>query len=245
MKQQLPSRVNRRIGQAMHDYAMLADGDRILVGVSGGIDSLVVTQLLDVWQHKAPVSYGLEPVHIDMGYDSEGDSTAELIKEELGSLASDLKVVRAHHTPAREQSCFECARNRRRQLFDLAAELGCNKIALGHHKDDLIETLFLNMVYSGNISTMVPRQDLFHGKLALIRPMAYLEKEEVREIGRKFGLQPVKNLCPLAGDTKRDRVRELLEELYRIEPEAKASLFSAMANVRHDYLLKTKVKDES
>jgi tRNA 2-thiocytidine biosynthesis protein TtcA len=238
MKLVLPQQINRRIGRAMNDYDMLDDGDRILVGVSGGIDSLVVARLLDDWRTKAPIDYELTPVHIDMGYNENGVSTAELTGRELAEMGEQLKIVQAEHVPREERSCFGCARKRRNQLFDLAGTLGCNKIAFGHHKDDLIETLFLNMVYSGNISTMVPRQELFAGKLALIRPLAYLEKDEVRMIGAAMGLKPIKNLCPLAGDTKRDRIRGLLAELYRREPGAKASIFTALANVRSGYLLR-------
>jgi len=118
----------------------------------------------------------------------------------------------------------------------MAREEGFNKIAFGHHKDDLVETLFINMLYSGNISTMVPRQDLFDGKLSLIRPLAYLEKKDILEMAEVIGLEPVDNLCPLSGDTRRDKVREMLDTIYDLEPGAKSSIFSAMSNVRSDYL---------
>ena len=130
-----------------------------------------------------------------------------------------------------------CARNRRSQLFDLARRWGYNKVALGHHRDDLVETFFLNMLYSGNISTMVPKQDLFEGRLAIIRPMAYLDKEEIRAIGAELALHPVANLCPLADHTRRERVRELLADIYAREPGARRSIFAALANVREGYML--------
>ncbi len=236
----LPARVNRRIGQAMHHYQMLADGDRVLLGVSGGLDSLVLTWLLYFWREKAPIRYEIEPVHIEMGFEDEAgipELSGEKIREQLKKVTGKLKVEPANFVPKKKGNCFACAKNRRKQLFDLAKTFDCNKIAFGHHKDDLIETLFLNMVYSGNISTMVPRQDLFDNRLALIRPLAYVEKNEVIEIAERLGFKAVKNLCPLAGDTKRDRMRILLDDLYRQEPSAKASLFAAMANVREGYLL--------
>ena len=129
------------------------------------------------------------------------------------------------------------ARNRRSQLFDLAREWQMNKIALGHHKDDLVETLFLNMLYSGNISTMVPKQDLFDGELHIIRPLAYLEKKDVKKIAELAGIHPVQNYCPIEKDTRRETVRELLATIYAREPGAKRSLFSSMANVREGYML--------
>jgi tRNA 2-thiocytidine biosynthesis protein TtcA len=122
-------------------------------------------------------------------------------------------------------------------LFELARQRGYNKVALGHHKDDLIETFFLNVLYSGNISTMVPKQDLFEGRLSIIRPMAYLEKDEVMTIAQSQGLLPVPNLCPLANDTRRETVRSILSDIYSREPGAKRSVFAALANVRKDYML--------
>jgi tRNA 2-thiocytidine biosynthesis protein TtcA len=136
-----------------------------------------------------------------------------------------------------EQSCFLCARQRRQQLFDLAQEHGCNKMAFGHHKDDLIETLLLNMLYGGNLSTMRPKQELFAGRLALIRPLAYLEKLEVQTIAMNLGLTAVDNFCPLAGATRRDALRAMLRGMYAQDSGIKASIFAAMANVRQEYLL--------
>ena len=218
---------------------MLAHGDSVLVAVSGGVDSLVLAWLLHMWLRKAPISYGLRVVHIDMEFwGGDGLNPVEGIRGQLRGFNIPLQVHSAK--PPEEgagRSCFHCARQRRHQLFDLAREYGCNKIAFGHHKDDLIETLFLNMLYGGNLSTMVPRQDLFSGRLALIRPLAYVEKHEVRRIALELGFTAVANGCPLAGDTRREYVRELLQKMYDQNPGVKASIFAAMANVRKGYLL--------
>lgn len=233
-------RVNRRIGQAMHDYSMLADNDRVLVAVSGGIDSLLLTWLLHHWQRKAPIGYSLQCVHVDMGIWNEAMKIPDpvgRIREQIEKIGMSLHVERSLPLREAERSCFTCSKLRRKQLFDLASRFKCNKIAFGHHKDDLLETLCLNMFYSGNISTMVPKQELFGGKLSVIRPMAYIEKEEVEKMARAVGLTAVANLCPLAGDTRREEVKEMLQELYKKIPGAKASLFAAMGNVRQGYLL--------
>ncbi len=233
----LPSQVNRRIGRAMHDYAMLADGDRVLVAASGGVDSTVLAWVLKFWQEKAPISYGLQAVHIDAGFwqPEDGENPVERIEAQFKRMGVDFFALKGREVELR--SCFSCAMQRRNHLFDLARERGYTKIAFGHHKDDLVETLFLNMLYSGNISTMVPRQDLFAGKLSLIRPFAYVEKKEIRSLAGVLGINPVENLCPLAGDTRRETVRKMLSRIYREVPGAKSSIFKAMANIRKDYIL--------
>jgi tRNA 2-thiocytidine biosynthesis protein TtcA len=236
----LPAKLNRKIGQAMHDFSMFSEGDRVLVAVSGGVDSLTLACVLKIWQRKAPIHFDLTVQYIDHGFWKRQKGAAdpsEAIGRQLQKLSQHFEVVEEWTIDEADRTCFVCSRNRRSQLFDLAREKGYNKIALGHHKDDLIETFMLNAIYSGNISTMVPKQDLFGGTLSIVRPMAYLEKYEVCEIADGFKLEVVKNLCPLSDDTRREKVRSLLQTLYQDEPAAKNSLFAALSNVRKDYLL--------
>ncbi|MGB3211656.1 MAG: ATP-binding protein [Desulforhopalus sp.] len=236
----LPARLNRKIGQAMHDFSMFSEGDRVLVAVSGGVDSLTLACMLKMWQRKVPIDFELTAIYIDHGFWKNTDGAVNpkiAIGRQLLELSLDFDVVEEWAINETERTCYICSRNRRSQLFDLAREKGYNKIALGHHKDDLIETFMLNVLYSGNISTMVPRQNLFGGTLSIVRPMAYLEKYEVCEIASGLNLEVVKNLCPLSNDTRREKVRNLLQTLYGDEPAMKSSLFAALSNVRKDYLL--------
>lgn len=224
----------------MHDYSMFSGGDNVLVAVSGGVDSLVLSGVLSMWQKKAPISFKLTAYHIDHGFwrrDAATSAPAIAIGRQLRPFGLTLEIAVERDIGEEARTCFLCARNRRSQLFDLAREQGYNKIAMGHHKDDLIETFFLNALYSGNISTMNPRQDLFGGTLAIVRPMAYLEKTEVEQIAEDLQFQPVKNLCPLSEDTRREKVRSLLQRLYEDEPQAKSSVFAALSNVHQEYLL--------
>ncbi|NLZ16593.1 MAG: PP-loop domain-containing protein [Desulfobulbaceae bacterium] len=247
----LPAKVNRLVGQAMHDYAMLTEGDRVLVAVSGGVDSLVLIHLLHYWLRKAPVRYWLTAVHVDMeGSVSKPGTSACTIRDELARKGLELEIIfarRAGSVAAPDElgksdkwsdgeSCFTCARARRAALFDEAARLDCNKIAFGHHQDDLIETFLLNLTCAGNISTMLPRQDIFQGRLALIRPLAYVEKQNIEQIAQDNGLNAVPSSCPLAGRTRRDGMQALAAEIYRRIPGAKKNIFSALGNVRNEYL---------
>jgi tRNA 2-thiocytidine biosynthesis protein TtcA len=238
----LKKSVNHRIGLALHTYEMLADGDRVMIAVSGGIDSLVLVWLLKFWLRKAPIEYDLLAVHLDMGF---GEKEAGLVAVQLDRMGLPYLVEktdfgrRALEAEEGKSGCFHCARLRRNRLFELAREKGCNKIAMGHHQEDVIETFFLNLLWAGNLSTMVPKQELFDGRLALIRPMAYLGKNDIREIGAGLGIEPVANPCPMAEESKRMKTRALLEEsIYPLDPPVKATIFNALANLRPEYLLR-------
>jgi tRNA 2-thiocytidine biosynthesis protein TtcA len=235
-----PAKINRKIGQAMCDYSMFEDGDKVLVAVSGGVDSLTLACVLKKWQKKAPIQFEFTAYNVDHGFwqiKGDTDNPGNAIGRQLASFSIGYKQISERVLGETERTCFLCSRNRRNQLFDLAREQGYNKIALGHHKDDLLETFMLNILYSGNISTMRPLQKLFGGSLCIVRPLAYLDKAEIWELSRGLNLEPVKNLCPLSVDTRREKVRDLLTTLYIDEPGVKASLFAALSNVRADYLL--------
>jgi tRNA 2-thiocytidine biosynthesis protein TtcA len=238
----LSKAANRRIGQAMHTYSMLADSDRVLIAVSGGVDSLVLTWILRHWLQKAPIRYELSAVYIDNGFDS---STGDKVAEQLQNIGVPYLIEKTnfwHMAAAAEEGksvCYHCARLRRNRLFALAQEQGFNKIGFGHHKDDILETFFINLLYAGNISTMVPKQKLFDGRTHIIRPMAYLEKKDIMEIAAAASIVPVKNSCPQDNDSKRQEARRIVAELSKLAPKVKSNIFAALANIRQEYLLDT------
>lgn len=242
MKAVLAAGENRRIAQAMLDYQMLAEGERVLIAVSGGIDSLILAWLLQFWRSKAPISYELQAVHIDDAAGQPG-CRARQVAERLAALGVSCVILPAEQPVVFAEGadpaglCYRCARNRRRQLFEYARQEQYTAIALGHHQDDLIETFFINITSGGNISTMRPKQELFSGRLALIRPLAYLSKEEIRAIGARLGLEPVPSSCPLSEQTRRKDIRSLLEQMYAQIPGSREHIFAALGNVRPEYLL--------
>jgi tRNA 2-thiocytidine biosynthesis protein TtcA len=231
------------MGKAIHRYALIQGGDRILVGVSGGKDSLSLLHLLHERSRRVPIHYELFPVYVDLGFDS---GRAEILKEffEAKGLPHHIEFtdigMRANSPENRENPCFLCSWERRKRLFHLAHRFNCNKIALGHHKDDIIETLLLNIFYSAEISTMVPVQSLFKGKITLIRPLALLEEKKIERFAIEMGLPFGPSGCPSSGKTKRKVVKDLIETLSKKDRRLKGNIFRALSNVKLDYTLSKK-----
>jgi tRNA 2-thiocytidine biosynthesis protein TtcA len=234
-------RLNRTVGKAIHRYDMIADGDRIAVGLSGGMDSLFLLWVLHERLKRIPIHYELVAIHIDPGFDGGfSDQLAGYCKGEGYTLRieyTDYGVL-GHSAENRENPCFLCSRLRRKRLFELADELNCTKLALGHNQDDIIETLFLNMCYAGEISTMVPYQSLFHGKAVIIRPLAFADEALIRRFGKEQAFPRFINPCPSAGTSKRQEIKEILKQLYRGNDKVKGNIFRALSRPRLDYLLK-------
>lgn len=228
------------VGRAVHDYAMIRENHRVLLAVSGGVDSMVLLTLLYILKTRAPVRFSILPVYIDPGFENSFAQELEgYVKETFGNIrieSTDFGVY-AHTEANTENPCFLCSHLRRKRLFEIAKEEGCSKIALGHHKDDIIETLFMNILYSGRIGTMKPSQPFFDDTFRIIRPLCYLEKEEIRRFHADRELPEFSHSCPSEPSSKRKRVRRLLNELYEENSHIKGNIFSAMGNVSDQYLL--------
>ncbi len=210
--------LKRLTGKAIHEQRMIADGDHLLVAVSGGKDSMALLWLLKERLRRIPISYRITAAHIDPGF---GAGSADRLAEFFRSNGFDYRIIksdigpRAHGPENRENPCFLCSRLRRKLLFELAGELGCNRIAMGHHKDDLIETFFLNIFYGASVSTMLPVQELFGGKLTVIRPLYRVEERLLARYARDMGWPEIRLGCPSAGASKREDIREMLDRFYR------------------------------
>ncbi len=227
------------MGRAIHRFGLIQDGDRILVGVSGGKDSLTLLHLLHERRKRVPIHYDLIPVHIDLGF---GSKRAETLKEYFESQGFPYHIEftdigkRANSPENRENPCFLCSWERRKTLFQLAHRFRCNKIALGHHKDDIIETLLLNIFYSAEMSTMLPLQPLFKGKITLIRPLALIEERQIERFANEKGLPFGPSGCPVSGKTKRKEIKDLLRNLEQSNPKIKGNIFRSLSNIKMDYL---------
>jgi tRNA 2-thiocytidine biosynthesis protein TtcA len=233
--------MRRAVGHAIHHYNMILDRDRIAVGVSGGKDSLTLLWSLRERLSRVPIYYSFVPIYIDLGFE---DSPSHQMEAYFNKEGFPLQIeytdygVRAHSNENRENPCFLCSRLRRKRLFELCDELGCNKLALGHNKDDIIETLFLNMCYGGEISTMAPLQPFFGGQLTVIRPLAHVGEKTIGEFAKSHGFPRFSNPCPTAKGSKRSEIKEMLGRLYKTNKKIKGNIFRAMSHVKRDYLLK-------
>jgi tRNA 2-thiocytidine biosynthesis protein TtcA len=233
--------MNDRVEDGYRDGEMACRGHQILGGVSGGTDSMVLLDLLLTPKYAIPGDYSVTAVHIDLGFEGCGEDVAQL-EATLGQTGCDYVIDRtdigplAHSEVNRKNPCFLCSRLRRRRIFEIADARGCNKIALAHHRDDMIETLLLNMFYSREISTMMPKQQIFGGTLHIIRPLAYIREELVKKFARERQLPVIGNRCPTSGNSRRRTIKELLNALEKDNPIIRDNLFRAMKNVKKDYM---------
>lgn len=232
--------MNRDVGKAIHHYDMISDGDRILVGVSGGKDSLALLSILNERLSRIPITYKLFPVYIDPGFPN---GFSDALYEFLHLNSFDLRVEKtdngivAHSDANLENPCFFCSRLRRKRIFEIADELGCSKIAFGHHKDDIIETFFLNLCYAGNISTMRPMQPFFKGQISIIRPLAFVEEDSIKRYASNKQFPEFIHPCPYAAISKRKQIKEWLDVLYKTNKKIRGNIFRSLKNVNPDYLL--------
>jgi tRNA 2-thiocytidine biosynthesis protein TtcA len=232
--------IKRLMGKAIHTHQMTRDGDHIMVAVSGGKDSLALLWLLRERLGRVPIDYRITAAHVDPGF---GARSADQLESFFITHGFHFRVIesdigpRAHGPENRENPCFLCARLRRKLLFQLAAELGCNRIAFGHHKDDLIETFFLNLFYGASISTMLPVQEFFGGKMTVIRPFYLVDEDRIQRYWQSMGWPKVDLGCPTAGSSKREEIRHLLKHLYKSNKKVKGNVFHALHNVKAEYLL--------
>ena len=205
----------KKVNKAVYEFDMIEDGDRIAVALSGGKDSFSLLEILRYRQRFAQEKYSLAAIHV-VG-DARGPEMPPYPQIEEWLCEQGIEyLIRPSHLPEDEQlpmSCERCTWNRRRTLFEMAKELGCNKIAFGHHLDDLAQTALLNLIYHGRIETMAPKADYFDGVFHVIRPLVYVPEREIVRFAssREFPAPPPP--CPRGEHTQRRRMKDLIAEM--------------------------------
>ncbi|HUQ88685.1 MAG TPA: tRNA 2-thiocytidine(32) synthetase TtcA, partial [Vicinamibacterales bacterium] len=240
---ELEARLAKKTTKAIVDFDMLEDGDRVMVGLSGGKDSWALLQLLDVLRQRAPIRFTLIAVNVDSGYkEYKHDLIARTCEArgweyriehtDIGAVIDDILDDGA--TP-----CSLCARLRRGVLYRIAKEVGATKIALGHHLDDFIETVLLNLFFAGALKAMPARLTSDNGAHVVIRPLVYVTEAEARAYCKESELPIIGCCCPACGDLslQRQRVKRLIVELEREHPNVKSSMIKALGNVMPRHLL--------
>lgn len=240
---QLFHRIKKQVGQAIGDFKLIEAGDRIAVGVSGGKDSYTLLHILEALRRRAPISYDLVAVNVDSGFPGYRKEVLEQYLREQGfthrMVPTDCyRIIEEKRRPG-SSYCSFCARLRRGVLYTQAEELGCNKVALGHHLDDFIETLLLNQFYVGTLAAMSPKMLADNGKQTVIRPMVYVEEADIITYSRLSEYPIICCACPVCGvvDQKRQRMKQLVKDLSREIPQIRRSMIGALGNVLPRHLL--------
>lgn len=237
----LHKRLRRGVGQAIADFGMIEDGDKIMVCLSGGKDSYTLLDILLNLQQSAPINFSIIAVNLDQ---KQPGFPAEVLPNYLSSIGVNFKIVTEDtysivkdKIPEGKTTCSLCSRLRRGILYRTAKELGATKIALGHHRDDMLETLFLNMFYGGKMKSMPPKLISDNGEHIVIRPLAYCKEKDIEKysVAKGFPIIPC-NLCGSQDGLQRQVVKEMLQDWDKRFPGRIETMFQAMQNVVPSHL---------
>ena len=236
----LMHRIEQRFAKGIVKYGLIEEGDKILVGLSGGKDSLALLELLARRSRVFKPRFSIVAVHVVMtniAYESDMDYL-RTYAERLGVPFVCYETSFDPSTDTRKSPCFLCSWNRRKALFTVAKELGCNKIALGHHMDDILETLLMNITFQGAFSTMPPRLVMRKFDMTIIRPMCLVHESDLKKMAVLFDFRKQIKNCPYEKDSHRSEMKEVLRRLEEMNPEARYSLWGSMNNIQEDLLPK-------
>ena len=243
----LRARLTKRFHKACADYGLIADGDHILIGLSGGKDSLAMVELLGRRAQIYKPRFSVTAVHVRV---KERDYRTDLSylesfchEAKVPLIVRDTEINNGERLTVNEREtnpCFLCSWYRRKSLFNIAQELGCNKIALGHHRDDVAQTLLMNLLFQGAYATIPPILPMEKMPLALIRPLYLIDEADLARYAELREYQKPPKLCPFEHVSSREKVKELLTQIKQLNPEAMDSIFGALTNIKTDYLPKCK-----
>lgn len=233
----------KKVGKAIWDFKMLKEGDKVLVGVSGGKDSLCLLRIMQERARFVPIKIDVIACFVDMGFSWIDKDILIKHFEELSIPYIIAKAPDQWKGKTEDFGCFWCSWNRRKALFDLARDIKANKIAFAHHMDDIIETILLNLFFQGEIGTMQPCQEMFKGELDIIRPLAYVEEAELLRLSEILELPVISSQCPHGETSKRRLVKGIIQELEVQNKNVKKNIFRSLTRIREEYLLGNKRQD--
>ncbi len=233
-------RIEKRFGKGVVEYGLIEEGDRILVGLSGGKDSLALVELLARRARILKPKFSVTAVHVAMK-NIPYRSDVEYLRSYAESWGVPFVLYETEFdasTDTRKSPCFLCSWNRRKALFTVAQEQGCNKIALGHHMDDILETLLMNITYQGAFSSMPPRLVMKKFDMTIIRPMCLVHEADLTELAAIRAYRKQMKNCPYESESSRSAMKGILHQLEAMNPEARYSLWGSMGNVQEELLPK-------
>lgn len=236
--ERLLRKIEEKVKKAIFEYGLIVDGDRILVGLSGGKDSLALVDLLGRRSKIFRPKFEVVVVHIVMT-NIPYRSDLDYLRSRAEAYGLPFIVHETSFDPTtdrRKSPCFLCSWTRRKALFELAKAHGCNKIALGHHQDDLLETLLMNMIHQGAFGTMPPRLKMDKFAMEIIRPLCLVEERELVRLAEALAYRKQLKNCPYESASSRSEMKEVLARLEAINPEARYSLWASMTNIQEAYL---------
>jgi tRNA 2-thiocytidine biosynthesis protein TtcA len=239
--------IKRKTGEAIGDFGLIENGDRILVAVSGGKDSYTLLHVLEALRRRAPVRFELIAANLDPGFPGYRSDRIEGYLQQQGfnyhlETSDNYRIIEEKRRPGTSYCAF-CARLRRGHLYGLADRLQCNKLALGHHLDDAVETLLLNQFFSGRLAAMSAKLLADNGRHTVIRPLIYVEERDIRSLSEQWQFPLVDCSCSVAGttDRNRQRMKQLLNQLEQEIPAIRRSLLAALKQVEPRHLLDPQV----
>lgn len=233
-------KVFRKFRKTIETYGLLSDGDRVLVGLSGGKDSLALLEMLGRKKLSPKPMFSLFALHVSMEnipYKADVDYLKQFA-EKCGAEFVHVTTSFDPSTDKRKSPCFLCSWNRRKMLFSVAKEMNCNKIALGHHLDDVLQTLMMNLTFQGSFGTMPPLLKMNKFDMTIIRPMSQIEEKDIQMMATLQNYQKQEKNCPYEEDSHRSDMKELLCRMKEMNPNAANSMWNAMSNIQDEYLPK-------
>jgi len=232
-------KLENKVKSAIYNFGLITEGETVMVGISGGKDSYALLDLLVHLNKSLPEKFRVEACHVrasDMPYKADEEFMQRYCKEH--EIPLHFRQILVEYNPhQRQPACFICSWKRRKELFGIARERGCKKLAFGHHLDDAVETLLMNMIHHSSISSIPPKLSIFNGELFAIRPLILVHDRELVKYSQHLAFPDEVSLCPHEDKTNRKQARDLLKSMDKLNRSARENIFRAMGNIYGDYIV--------